>query len=1448
MKKILSRLLAVIIVIGLLITAIPLNAFAEEVSSGFYRYVIKDDDSAAITLYDGWSGVGYLEEFVIPQSIDGHTVTEIRAFSIQGDGCNRLIIPATVTKIQTKAFTNFTKNEFVVEDGNKSFKSVNGVLFSADGKKLIMCPNNYNSGLYIIPEGVEEIASWAFEGCHSIDSVILPDGVKKIGSYAFYRCSSLGNVSVPESVISIGEGAFMGCNNLSEIYLGDNIESIGDYAFEGYSIKINASEGSLAYNYALENGVETNVFSKPVSIELLDYNSNIIENTNGYYSDYTDENGNMQKYYYYNAPYVPRVKITYSDGAVEYLSENEYYEKYGDYYHSISDQSGKNQWKAGEEHLFYFFMLGCITELKVNILSAPQIENLSITPVPHYAQFIEHTNGEWISGTNGDGTEYSFWRYHIYLDSFYYSFIYNGIQYDQVPYHSLGSILGDFECYFPHETTQTQFNQWQLGDNTVTIKLLNQTATATIRVVKEPEISNFSIRPTEECAQIVENTCGFWRTEYDDNGEAITYWYYHFGYEAFYYSFDYNGVTYTDVSCFDLDEIFGDYLSALKGLPNSYSERLILGDNTITISLFNQTASTTIEIVEQPKIDNLSISLSDMYKKVVEYTNGQWFTDFGPNGEERTYWEYHIYSNNLYYSFDYNGRRYTDISYYELADILGSNWVEFANGTQQSYNNQWQLGYNTITISLFGETASTTIEIVKAPEIENFSIRPDREFLYENTNGCYSNENIGPDEFVSYWRYYFSPDNLFYSFTYNGTTYTDVPRHRVYEILGTWTEFTTESQQSYYNQWQVGNNAVTVELLGKTATTYVEIKKVPQITEFSVKYVGDDLIELTNGYWYNMNDTDKFWYYYIREIDFVFSFVDENGERCKDLTYDEIYQKYNMAPVLVDSQNSLETALVLGDNYITFELFGNTAQAKVTIIKSPYIKLEIAPQKVLIVNDKVYEVYDENGIYNKYYYDVKAKLYHENGEILYFDSIFDLEHEFDTSIELFDDQSFENQWGIGKHSVTVMAMGLTATTEIEIVETHVKSIKLISDIKTEYFTHYEEVDIDGETVEIEFKDGTKIRHTIKKEPCHYSLLYGDGLDYEYYIGDYILRWRTIGDENNKWLRISYAGAYTDIPITYYNPVITDATFIKAPQGSDYINSVIRVTLEDGTTMDFTINKMYRSEGSYGWGDGTSSIWQVEGYFSTDKGLFYAWYIEKTDMQTNEILSSSLRFLGCTIDASDDMIAEFNRQQGFDYYIDAIVPNYLNIPGFNMEFNGEVTADNIDYLIYSYVDIEPAIDSEDGMKAEYIKTQLREKLNIIGDIDLTLSKLYDAEKDLYQFVYYFEYYASKSKEYMDIIELENGNYKYILEYWFEELGYYTIVVEIAADGKLVSVSNAVEKGDINADGEIDVLDLVKLKKMSLEAENIETDFADIERDGEINSLDLAIVKKTVFDKL
>ena len=43
-------------------------------------------------------------------------------------------------------------------------------------------------GVGIIPEGVKEIASFAFKDCKDLTSVVIPEWVTKIGSSAFSGC------------------------------------------------------------------------------------------------------------------------------------------------------------------------------------------------------------------------------------------------------------------------------------------------------------------------------------------------------------------------------------------------------------------------------------------------------------------------------------------------------------------------------------------------------------------------------------------------------------------------------------------------------------------------------------------------------------------------------------------------------------------------------------------------------------------------------------------------------------------------------------------------------------------------------------------------------------------------------------------------------------------------------------------------------------------------------------------------------------------------------------------------------------------------------------------------------------------------------------------------------------------------------------------------------------
>ena len=75
-----------------------------------------------------------------------------------------------------------------------------------------------------IPEGVTEIAGYAFEDCESLTSVKIPVSVVDIGSFAFYECASLARIAIPEGVTSIGEYAFGGCANLEIVEYGGTKE------------------------------------------------------------------------------------------------------------------------------------------------------------------------------------------------------------------------------------------------------------------------------------------------------------------------------------------------------------------------------------------------------------------------------------------------------------------------------------------------------------------------------------------------------------------------------------------------------------------------------------------------------------------------------------------------------------------------------------------------------------------------------------------------------------------------------------------------------------------------------------------------------------------------------------------------------------------------------------------------------------------------------------------------------------------------------------------------------------------------------------------------------------------------------------------------------------------------------------------------------------------------
>ena len=143
-----------------------------------------------------------------------------------------IFIPASVKSIDGQVFSYCdSMTSIEVNENNEFYKSVDGLLYSKDGKILITCPKGKTGDVSIL-KTVEEIQNGALNRCTKLNSVTIPYGIKSIEESTFYYCYNLTSIKIPDSVTSIGDLAFNYCGKLSEITIPENLESIGRRAFE----------------------------------------------------------------------------------------------------------------------------------------------------------------------------------------------------------------------------------------------------------------------------------------------------------------------------------------------------------------------------------------------------------------------------------------------------------------------------------------------------------------------------------------------------------------------------------------------------------------------------------------------------------------------------------------------------------------------------------------------------------------------------------------------------------------------------------------------------------------------------------------------------------------------------------------------------------------------------------------------------------------------------------------------------------------------------------------------------------------------------------------------------------------------------------------------------------------------------------------------------------------
>lgn len=221
---------------------ITLSANAEDSETtqktyGLFTYEINENtltgDSEITIIECDESAEGVVD---IPNEIDGIPVTKVKNAFIDCIKITDINIPENITDIIILTENIESENESLlksinVDENNKSYSSVDGILFSKDKTTLYKYPPAHKGDTYEIPETVSNINLAGFFRCQQLKSVNIPKSVETISIASFLECKNLEKVTIEYGVQCIETLAFSRCSSLKEIDIPSTVEYIYDGAF-----------------------------------------------------------------------------------------------------------------------------------------------------------------------------------------------------------------------------------------------------------------------------------------------------------------------------------------------------------------------------------------------------------------------------------------------------------------------------------------------------------------------------------------------------------------------------------------------------------------------------------------------------------------------------------------------------------------------------------------------------------------------------------------------------------------------------------------------------------------------------------------------------------------------------------------------------------------------------------------------------------------------------------------------------------------------------------------------------------------------------------------------------------------------------------------------------------------------------------------------------------------
>lgn len=200
-------------------------------------------------LYEMDGSKKYLAGYPVAKPDANYTVPEgvvgVRTNAVQGAlNLTAISLPASLKELPaTKDGNGFTSCKKLtainVNSANTTFKSVDGVVLSHDGKELVAYPCGRKG---VIDPSYDLTTD---PGAEKGNVYKIPDGVEKIREGAFTSVEYLTAVELATSTTTIEKGAFTNMRNLRDVKIASHVASIGDGAFFGdimlQKIKVDAA-------------------------------------------------------------------------------------------------------------------------------------------------------------------------------------------------------------------------------------------------------------------------------------------------------------------------------------------------------------------------------------------------------------------------------------------------------------------------------------------------------------------------------------------------------------------------------------------------------------------------------------------------------------------------------------------------------------------------------------------------------------------------------------------------------------------------------------------------------------------------------------------------------------------------------------------------------------------------------------------------------------------------------------------------------------------------------------------------------------------------------------------------------------------------------------------------------------------------------------------------------